>query len=97
MGGVVGAGAGDDGGLAADLVDDGRAQRELLVVAQRRRLAGRAGEDEPVGAVLDEVRASERAPSRSSDAVGGERGDHRRDDAPERRSRSGFAAHELRF
>ena len=40
----------------------GRVELEPLVVGERRRLAGRAGDDEPVGAVVDEV-ARERAGS----------------------------------
>ena len=85
MRGVVRARAGDDVRVAADLVEHRLEQRELLVVGQRRRLAGRAGEHEAVGAVVDEV-AGERA--RRGDverAVVAERRDHRRDDATERR------------
>ena len=54
--GRVRAGAGDDGRPVADLVERGLVEREALVVGERRRLAGRPGHDEPVGAVLDEVR-----------------------------------------
>ena len=36
-------------------VDGGGEELQLLGVAQRRALTGRAGDDEPVGAVLDEV------------------------------------------
>ena len=48
--GVVGAGAGDD--RDRDRLDDRGEQRQPLVVGQRRRLARRAGDDEPVVAVL---------------------------------------------
>ena len=55
MGGRVGAGAGDDRGAVADLVERGGVELEALVVGERRRLAGRARDDEPVRAVVDEV------------------------------------------
>ena len=54
--GRVRARAGDDGRAIADLVDGGLVQLETLVVRERRRLARRPGDDEPVGAVRDEVR-----------------------------------------
>ena len=57
---VVGAGAGDDGRAVADLVERGGVELEPLVVGERRALARRAGDDEAVGAVVDEV-ARERA------------------------------------
>ena len=49
--GRVRAGAGDDGRAVADLVDGGLVQLEALVVRERRRLARRPGDDEPVRAV----------------------------------------------
>ena len=52
----VRAGPGDHRGAIADRIDCGRDQLEALVVRECRRLAGRGGDDEPVGAVLDEVR-----------------------------------------
>ena len=57
---VVRAGAGDDGRAVADLLQRGGVELEALVVGERRALAGRAGDDEPVRAVVDEV-ARERA------------------------------------
>ena len=52
---VVGAGAGDDGRAVADLLQRGGEELEALVVRERRRLPGRAGDDEAVGAVVDEM------------------------------------------
>ena len=40
----------------ADRFDRRPEEVELLLVGQRRRLAGRAADDEPVGAVVDEER-----------------------------------------
>ena len=57
---VVGAGAGDDGRAVADLLQRRGVELEALLVGERRALAGRAGDDEPVRAVVDEV-ARERA------------------------------------
>ena len=51
--GGVRAGARDHGRPLADLVDRRRPQLELLLVGQRRRLAGRRGHDEAVRAVVD--------------------------------------------
>ena len=65
MRGVVGAGAGDHGALAADLVDHGLPQVQLLGVGERRRLAGGAGDDEAVVAVVDQAAGQPRAASRS--------------------------------
>ena len=39
----------------ADRLDGGAEEIEPLVVGERRALAGRAGDDEPVRAVLDEM------------------------------------------
>ena len=47
----VRAGARDDRRPVADLVERRLVQPEPLVVGERRRLAGRSGDDEPVGAV----------------------------------------------
>ena len=51
---------GDDGRAVADLVERRRVELEALVVGERRALARRAGDDEAVRAVVDEV-ARERA------------------------------------
>src|SRR4029077_10704406 len=51
----VGAGAGDHGRAIADGVDRRGVQLEALVVGQGRRLARRARDHQPVGAVVDEV------------------------------------------
>ena len=64
---VVRAGARDDGRPVADSLERGGTEREPLVVGERRRLAGRAGDDEAVGAVVDEV-ARERAKAVQVDA-----------------------------
>ena len=52
--GRVRARPGDDARAVADRVDRGCEERQPLVVRERRRLAGRAGDDEPVRAVFDE-------------------------------------------
>ena len=60
MHGVLGrvrARAGDHRRLPAHRVDCGREELDPLCVGERRRLAGRPGDDNAVGAVLDEVRA----------------------------------------
>ena len=57
---VVRARARDDGRAVADLVERRGVELEALVVGERRALPGRAGDDEAVGAVVDEV-ARERA------------------------------------
>ena len=55
MRGRVRARAGDDGGVVADRLERRAEQVEPLAVGQRRALAGRPGDDDAVGAVLDEV------------------------------------------
>ncbi len=60
--GRVCARAGDDGSAIAHLVHGDLVQLEPLVVGERRRLAGRPGNDEAVRPVLDQV-ARERAES----------------------------------
>ena len=52
---VVGARAGDDRRPAGDRLEDGAEHRGLLVVGECRRLAGRAGDDEAVRAVGQQV------------------------------------------
>jgi hypothetical protein len=79
----VGAGAGDDGGGVADRLDRGADQVEPLLVGERRALARRAGDDQAVGAVRDEV-ARERLQRVEVDrAVVAERRDDRGQDAAE--------------
>ena len=55
MGGVVGSGARDDRHARADRAGDGLGQRELLVVGERRGLAGGAVHHDPLGAVGKQV------------------------------------------
>jgi hypothetical protein len=87
----VRAGAGDHGRPASDLVDRGLPQGELLLVGERRRLARRRGDDEPVRAGVDHV-ASERAEPVVVDcAVPVERRHDRRQDFPEHRRPVYFA------
>ncbi len=79
---VVGARVRDHARIRSDLVEHRLEQRELLVVGQRRALAGRAGEHEALGAVLHEV-AGERARGVQVErAVGAERRRHCGADAP---------------
>ena len=80
---VVRPGAGEDRRAAAELVDRGLVEVEALPVGERRRLARRAGDDETVRAVLDEV-ARERAEGIEVDrAVRPERRDDRCQDLAE--------------
>src|SRR6266545_7459722 len=53
--GGVGPGAGDDGALPVEGVDRDAEQLEPLDVAEGWALAGRPGDDEPIGTTLDEV------------------------------------------
>ena len=53
--GVVRPGVGDDAGPVADRLHGGGEELELLLVGEGRSLPRRAGYDEAVGAVLDEV------------------------------------------
>ena len=76
--GRVGAGAGDHRGSVTHLVHGRRVEREALVVGQRRRLAGRAGDDEAVGAVRDQVARECAEAVESHAAVGPEGRDDRR-------------------
>ena len=55
--GVVGSGPGDDRVSRADLFQRRLVEREPLLVGQRRCLPGRAGDHDPVRAVVDEVTA----------------------------------------
>src|SRR6266511_2261404 len=53
--GGVGPGAGDDGALPVEGVDRDAEQLEPLDVAEGWALAGRPGDDEPIGTTLDKV------------------------------------------
>ena len=81
--GVVRAGTGDHRRAVADLVHGRPEEIELLGVAQRRRLAGRPADDEPVGAVLDEEGRELAEPVEVDRAVRTERRHHRGDHGAE--------------
>jgi hypothetical protein len=78
---VVGPGAADDDALVAELIDDQLDQPEMLLVAHRRRLAGRAGHDQPVRAVAEQVAADGDRPLLVDGTVGTEGRDHGREQA----------------
>ena len=80
---VVRACAGDHGRAVADRLDSRAEELELLLVAQRRRLAGRAADDEPVGAVLDEKARELTEPLEVDGPVHAERRHHRGDHGAE--------------
>ena len=80
---VVGARAGDHRRAAADFVHGDAEEVELLAVAQGRRLAGRAADDDPVGAILDEERRKLAESLEVDCAVRPEGRDHRGDDGAE--------------
>ena len=83
--GVVGPGVGDDVRVATDLLEHRLEQRELLGVGERRRLAGRAREHEPVAQPFaTRCRASARRGTRGRASRRRERRDHRGQDAAER-------------
>src|SRR5581483_9626251 len=73
----------DDGGAVADGVEGGGEELELLLVRQRRRLAGRAEDDDAVAAVLDQVPRQLAEPPVVDGAVRLERRDDRRQDLAE--------------
>ena len=83
MRGVVRAGPGDDRRAAAEGFDRGLPELELLAVAQRRRLARRAADDDPVGAVLDEELRQLAEAVEVDASVGTERGHDRGEDLAE--------------
>ena len=76
---VVRAGAGDDARALAHRFDRRPEEIELLLVGQRRGLAGRAADDEAVGAVVDEKRRELAEALEVDRAVLLERRHHRRD------------------
>jgi hypothetical protein len=55
VGGGVRTGTGDNGAAPAQDVDRDSEQLDPLVVGEVGALAGRAGDDEPIGTTLDEV------------------------------------------
>ena len=83
--GVVGADAGDDGRAVADGVHHRLEDGVLLAVADGRRLPRRAEDDQAVVRLpVDQVRGQLLRAGEVDRAVLGERGDHRREHAPER-------------
>jgi hypothetical protein len=78
---VVGARAGDD--RDGDRLDDRREQAEPLVVGEHRRLAGGAGDDEAVVAVVLQVAGQAAGLVEVERTVVVERGDHRGEDTTE--------------
>ena len=68
-----------------DSLDRGAKEVEPLLVGEGRALAGRAGDDDPVGAVLDEVAREPLERVEVDRLVLAERGDDRRQDVPEHR------------
>ena len=83
MGGRIRTRAGDHGGAVADGAERNADELEPLVVGERRRLAGRAGDDETVRAVLDEMVRQSCETVEVDRAVRPERRDDRRQDFAE--------------
>ena len=81
--GVVRSDAGDDRALAPHLLDGEADHPEVLFVVERRRLAGRAADHQPVRAVLDQVVHQRDGGILVDVPVGVERGDHRSQDRAE--------------
>ena len=73
----------DDRRPAADGVDDGAEQLELLVVEDRGRLAGRPADDERFAPLLEQPVREFLRPRQVEAAIRGERRDHRRDESAE--------------
>jgi hypothetical protein len=78
---VVRPGAGDDRALRAHLVHDQRHERDLLLVGERCRLARRAGHDEAVRAVGEEMMRQCDGRLLVDATVGVKRRDHGREQA----------------
>src|SRR5262249_9452299 len=78
--GRVRSGVGDAGRAVADFVDRGREELQLLLVGQGRRLAGRPGDDDAVGAVFDQVARQAAEAFEVDGAVRVERRQHRGED-----------------
>ena len=83
VGGVVGARAGDDGHATAHGLDHGAEHRRLLVVGERRRLAGGARDDKSVGAAPDEILGELGELAVVDGQVGVEGRHHRGEDRPQ--------------
>ena len=81
MAGVVGARAADDDALVPELADDQLDQPEVLLVGHRRRLARRAGHDQAVRAVGEQVAADGDRALLVDGTVGTEGRDHGREKA----------------
>ena len=88
----VGAGARDDRGRVADRLDRRADELEPLLVGQRRALAGRAGDDDSVRAVLDEVAREFLERVEVDRPVLAERRHDRRQDVSEHARREGYSA-----
>ena len=93
MGRVVRPRAGDHRRGVADLVHDDLDQPQLLGVVEGGRLAGRAGHDQAVGAVLDEMTREAPRGVLAHGAVGVERRHHRGED----RAKVGGGGHPRRL
>jgi hypothetical protein len=76
---------GDDGRVVADGLDRGAEELEPLVVGEVRALAGRPGNDDAVGAVLDEVARQALKGVKVDRPVLTERSDDRRQNAAQHR------------
>ncbi len=81
--GVVRSGVRDHARAIADGIEGDGEELELLLVAERRRLARRAGHDEAVRAVVDEVGSEPPEAFEVDGAVLMERGDDRGQDFSE--------------
>jgi hypothetical protein len=80
---VVAAGAGDDVGTAAHGILDGTPEVALLPVGKGRSLAGRAGDHQAVGAVVDQPAGQLLGLPKVDIAFGIERSHHRGDEISE--------------
>ena len=83
VGGRVGPRARDDGTASRGDLEGGLVEREALVVGERRRLPGRPGHDEPVGARVQQEPAERTERRQVERAVRAERRHHRGQDLAE--------------
>ena len=83
---VVRTGAGDDGVRVSHLVQRHLVERQALGIGERRRLARRARDDDPVGPVVDEVAAEGAEAVERDCSVGVERRHDGGEDFAEHRS-----------